>query len=112
MNGVYARVTATNALGPSAASLQGNGAVLPTAPSTPTAPTTVISGSNVVISWAAPANGGSAITGYDVEIRHSDGTTFTTYAGYIVSTAVSCTVPISVLKATPYNLANGASVYA
>ena len=104
-------MTATNAVGPSAASLQGNGAVLPTAPSTPAAPTTVISGSNVVINWAAPANGGSAITGYDVEIRKSDGT-FTTHTGCIGSTAVSCTVPISVLKATPYNLANGASVYA
>jgi hypothetical protein len=41
-------------------------AVLPTAtvPTAPAAPTTAISGTNVVINWVAPADGGSAITGY------------------------------------------------
>ena len=82
-----------------------------TVPSTPAAPTTTTTVPNVVINWVAPANGGSAITGYDVEIRHSDGTTFTTYAG-CSGTAVSCTVPISVLKAAPYNCVAGSSVFA
>ena len=79
------------------------------APSAPAAPVTAISGTtDVAITWAAPADGGSAITGYTVDIQQSDGT-YTTYAG-CTGTAVSCTVPISVLQAAPYNLANGASV--
>ncbi len=59
----------------------------------------------------APSDGGSAITSYTVAIGQSDGTTFTVYAG-CSGTAVSCTVPISVLQAAPYSLANLASVYA
>ena len=70
----------------------------------------MISGSDVIINWVAPADGGSAITDYAVEILQSDGT-YTAYTG-CSGTAVSCTVPISVLQATPYNLANGASVSA
>jgi hypothetical protein len=38
-------------------------------PSTPAAPTTAISGSNVVISWSQPLENGSAITSYTVTIR-------------------------------------------
>jgi hypothetical protein len=83
----------------------------PVAPSVPAAPTTVISGTNVIINWVAPANGGSAITAYTVAIGQSNGTTFTAYAG-CTGTAVSCTVPISDLQAVTYSLANGASVLA
>jgi hypothetical protein len=71
----------------------------------------MVSGSNVIINWVAPYDGGSTITGYTVEIQQSDLTTFTTYTG-CTDTAVSCTVPISVLQAAPYNLAVGSSVYA
>jgi hypothetical protein len=42
-------------------------------PSIPAAPTTTISGSNVIINWVAPANNGSTITRYIVRIRHSNG---------------------------------------
>ncbi len=51
------------------------------------------------------------ITGYTVAIRQSDGVTFTAYAS-CTGTAVSCTIANSLLKAAPYSLANGASVYA
>ena len=91
----------------------GNVAFLPanTVPSIPAAPTTSISGSNVIINWVAPYDGDSTITGYTVEIQQSDLITFTTYTG-CTGTAVSCTVPISVLQAAPYNLAVGSSVLA
>ena len=108
--GVNAKIKAINAIGSSAASPAGNGAIIPTVPSTPSAPTTSNLGSNVIINWVAPWDGGSTITGYNVVIKQSDGT-LTAYTG-CTGTAVSCTVPFSVLKAAPYNLANGASVFA
>ena len=76
-----------------------------TVPSTPAAPTTTVSGTNIDINWVAPANGGSAITGYEVKILQSDGG-YTIYTG-CTSTVVTCTVPISVLQAAPYNLSVG-----
>jgi len=81
------------------------------APSTPAAPTTTISGSNVMINWVTPADGGSTITGYEVTIRQSDGLTYAIYGG-CTGTAVICEIPISVLRATPYSLTDGASVFA
>ena len=48
-------------------------------PSVPAAPsTTVNTNVSVTITWSAPSNGGSAITGYNVLIRQSDASTFTT----------------------------------
>ncbi len=74
---VLAKIIAINAIGPSPASSAGNGAILPaTAPSTPAAPTTSISGTNVIITWVAPANRGSVITAYNLEILKSDGVTY------------------------------------
>lgn len=46
-------------------------------PAQPVAPTTVISGLNVLVRWIAPDNGGSQITAYLVQLQKSDGT-FTT----------------------------------
>ena len=61
-------VTATNAGGTSAASVAGpvGGVVPSTVPSTPTAPTVVVAGLNgqATVTWTAPNNHGSAITGY------------------------------------------------
>jgi hypothetical protein len=65
---VFAKVKASNSSVSSAYSLAGNGAAIPTVPNTPVAPETAISGTNIVISWAAPADGGSVITGYEVTI--------------------------------------------
>jgi hypothetical protein len=39
-----------------------------TLPSIPEAPTTTINGQSVVINWVAPYNGGTAITGYQIQI--------------------------------------------
>jgi hypothetical protein len=48
-------------------------------PNTPAEPvTTVVSNTNVVITWAAPFNGGSPITSYTILIRQSDGVSYST----------------------------------
>lgn len=38
--------------------------------------TTVNDGTNVKISWTAPANNGAAITAYKIQIQAVDGTTY------------------------------------
>jgi len=44
-----------------------------TVPSKPDAPTTNVSGNNVVFSWAASYSGGTAITSFKIEIRQHNG---------------------------------------
>jgi len=69
----------------------------------------------VIISWAAPDDGGSPITGYIITIRTSDQITFQselTHCDLLMSTATICTVPVTVLRAAPFNLPWGSSVYA
>jgi hypothetical protein len=72
----------------------------------------------VLVSWTAPYNGGVAISSYTIWFLQSDGTTYSTELtncngnnNGIVS-AASCLVPISVLRAAPFNLVWGASVSA
>ncbi|WP_348788237.1 ParB-like protein [Leifsonia sp. NPDC080035] len=55
-----------------------------TAPAAPAAPTATANGSDVTVRWAAPADGGSAITGYTV--RLSNGLTKTTDAATLSAT--------------------------
>ena len=88
-------------------------------PSTPTAPTTsVILNTSVVLTWLAPFNGGSPLTAYSITLRQSDGSTYSTELANCngstlsIITATSCTIPISTLQASPFNLPWGASVYA
>ena len=45
-------------------------------PGTPQAPITTLVGEEIRIDWTAPDDGGAEITAYTVEIRHSDGVTF------------------------------------
>jgi len=68
-----------------------------------------------VISWTAPNNGGSPITGYTVKIRQSDVTTFavlTTSCDMSASTATTCTIPVTALRSIPYSLEWGTNVHA
>jgi len=82
-------------------------------PFVPTAPTTSVNSNvSVTISWTAPFNGGSAINSYAVKIRQSDGTTYTTESAHCNVFTTSCTVPVSVLQASPYNLAWGSGIWA
>ena len=67
-----------------------------------------------MISWTAPDNGGSPITGYTVKIRQSDATTFSVHyasCDMSASTATSCTVPVSALRASPFSLEWGTNVH-
>jgi len=50
-------------------------------PAKPAAPTTVISGSNVMIDWVAPNANGSPITSYTITIKKLDGTYATEVVG-------------------------------
>ncbi len=61
-----ATVTATNAVGTSAASAASNSVTVTTVPATPAAPTitSVSQTATDIVTWVAPATGGSAITGY------------------------------------------------
>jgi hypothetical protein len=86
-------------------------------PEAPLSPQTVISGSNVILSWTAPPTGGSPITGYTVTIKTSDATpTFLTElvncngASTAVRTDRNCTVPILALRSQPFNLPWGSSI--
>lgn len=70
-----------------------------------------------MISWSAPAHGGSVITSYTIKIKQKDGTLTENIANcdgsdYTIKTAMSCTVPISVLQASPYLLDWGDSISA
>jgi hypothetical protein len=87
-------------------------------PSQPDAPTTTVDGNNVVIDWNAPNDNGSPIRGYIIYIRQSDNSTFsvstTDCNGALLSirTETKCSVPISTLRGTQYELTWGSIVYA
>jgi hypothetical protein len=68
------RVSATNAAGTSPFSAPSNAvtpAVVVTAPLTPAAPTATAGNASALVSFAAPANGGSAITGFSIRVINS-----------------------------------------
>ena len=84
-------------------------------PAQPLPPTTTWQPDDVLISWTAPNNGGSPITGYRISIVTSDGVTYqedATHCDATQSTATVCTVPVTALKSTPFSLDWGTSVYA
>jgi hypothetical protein len=89
---------------------------IPDLPGVP-APTTKISGSNIIVTWSKPYYGGSSITSYVIQFRQNDNTTFTvdlvdcdgSQSGYLTST--TCTVPIASMRASPFELTWGSSVY-
>lgn len=67
-----------------------------TVPATPSTPTLTVADDDVTITWTAPTDGGSAITGYLVETSSDGGATWTTAAGACAaaqtSTATSCSI--------------------
>ena len=87
-------------------------------PSQPNAPVTSVVADSVVITWEAPNQNGSPITGYRITLKQQD-SAFSEdlencdgkQAASIVSSR-ECTIPFSVLTASPYDLTLGDSVYA
>jgi hypothetical protein len=75
-----------------------------------------VSGTDVVLSWAAPEANHDPITAYKVLIREADGdfSEEATHCNGATDSAIladaECTVPMAVLSATPYSLAQGARV--
>ena len=59
-------VGAANAIGPSSSSAPSIPLTLPAPPAAPTGVTATVASESSTVSWTAPANGGSAITGYTV----------------------------------------------
>ena len=83
-------VTATNAFGSSTST--SSSAVTPaTVPSQPNEPIATRGDTQVSLTWTAPANGGSAITDYNIQYSSNSGSTWTTFNDG-VSTATSATV--------------------
>ena len=84
-------------------------------PAKPAVPTTTRFDDNYIINWQAPDNGGSAITGYIVTIRDSQGTSYFTEnvnCDMSASLSTQCTIPMSVLMDAPFNLVSGDEVVA
>ena len=76
---------------------------VPTRPSAPIAPTVFAGNGQVTVSWVAPTNTGSAITGYNV--------TKSTTSGGTYSNATGCTALDVVLTCTATGLTNGTTYY-
>ena len=113
----YFRVLAINSIGTSAAATAVN-ALVPAAPATPAAPTASISGTTATVTWTAPANGGSAITGYTVVATPSAGVTITnpgvststTASGLTAGTAYTFTVVATNVVGSSATSASSATV--
>ena len=75
-------------------------------------PTTVFLNDDIIISWNAPENRGSPITGYVILIKKFDGSYIQdlTYCDGLTfsETGVSfCSIPSTVLNSAPFNLVWG-----
>ena len=74
-------------------------------PDKPAAPTTVFDRTTVQVSWTAPFNQGSTITGYRVYFQESDGVSFSedlTDCNRLSVVTLTCTVPVSTFRASPF----------
>ena len=87
-------------------------------PEQPLTPTTTLSSSDIRIDWSAPDARGSVIIGYRVLIETSVASTFLREMTYCdgddatIISQTSCTIPISQLRSTPFNLPWGTDVSA
>src|SRR5206468_3654276 len=84
------RVSAINSVGTGSPSSNASATTLAVAPSPPTGLTaTAVSSSQINLSWTAPNNGGSAITGYKVERSTDGGSSWSTLVANTGSTATT-----------------------
>jgi hypothetical protein len=86
-------------------------------PFAPDEPSSEVIGSNVLIEWNAPAANGSPLIGYRVMIRKADQTTFDQElthcdgSEYVIFTMTACTIPLSALTASTFDLTMGMYIY-
>lgn len=89
-----------------------------TIPSLPAIPSTSFAPDSVTVTWTAPTTNGAPITAYIITVRQSDGATYSVDSvncnGSVSSivTLRSCTIPVTALRASPYSLAYGTSIFA
>jgi hypothetical protein len=89
-----------------------------TKPQTPDSPVTSVNADgSVSIKWTAPSSRGTLITAYTISIQKIEGS----YSSDMVNCdgsssdivlSTSCTIPVSILKAEPFNLPWGYSIVA
>jgi hypothetical protein len=88
-------------------------------PSQPETPTTVLDGTNILISWKTPFNQGSPIDYYKIHIRHNDNSSYSLDLAncdgskpiFLTADPKQCSVPVSVLR-DKFSLPWGSPVYA
>ena len=71
----------------------------------------------MIISWIPPFDQGSPITSYTIYIRQNDGVSYSLEPfcdGATASTisAAQCSVPVGILRTSPYNLPWGSRIFA
>lgn len=87
-------------------------------PAVPSAPVTIWQPDDVIVQWTAPDNGGKAISEYTVYLLQNDGSTYSVElsncngADTVIRDAAQCTIPVAVLKASPFELPWGSNVHA
>ena len=102
----YFKIAAINAAGTGTASSASSGVTPFTVPGAPAAPTGTSANASVALSWSAPAsNGGSAVTGYQVQVSTSAAGSYASAAG-CTSAATSAST-----TCTATGLTNGTAYY-
>jgi hypothetical protein len=90
-------------------------------PDQPSAPETVNSGTDIIVTWSTPSDNGSPITYYQILFQQQDGEfseekTYCDGSDSVVMSSLSCTIPETVFEESPYLLTGGdivvAKVYA
>jgi hypothetical protein len=78
-------------------------------PDQPSAPATVNSGTDIVVTWTAPTANGSPITSFQILFQQQDGqfSEEATYCDGSDPAVLTCTIPQSVFEASPYSLVLG-----
>ena len=68
----------------------------------------------ITVNWSAPDDGGSPITGYEVTFRENDAVTYsveTSNCDMSLSLETTCVVPVAAVRASPFSLDWGSSVF-
>jgi len=87
-------------------------------PAKPDPVTTMINFANVKLSWIVPITNGAPITAYQILILQADGISYSENMQYCDGSKLSvvsqreCSIPMAVLRATPYALLQGTVVKA